>query len=102
MFKKYYFMGAGVEAEDPIKLSLGTFLFYSLLFMLGTLLTFILEIAETPYSWVLSEDLPPLEFADFSSVTDRNHLASRANGAAAPDYPNPCPDFSLELYQAAF
>ena len=65
---KNYFIGAGIEAEDPIKLSLRTFLFLFLTFYAKDIVDILLNIAGTPYSWILSEDLPPLEFADFSSV----------------------------------
>ena len=53
---KNYFAGAGIEAEDPL--------------------------AGTPYSWILTEDLPPLKFADFNSVITVI-LGVCANGAVA-------------------
>ena len=42
----------------------------------------LLNIAGTPYSWILTEDLPPLEFAKFNSVITVI-LGVCANGAVA-------------------
>ena len=42
----------------------------------------ILAIGGTPYSWILSSDLPPLNFADFNSVL-LTILGVCANGSVA-------------------
>ena len=65
---KNYFAGAGVEAEDPLKLSMRTFLFLFLTFYAKDIVDLLLDIAGTPYSWILTDDLPSLKFADFNSV----------------------------------
>ena len=65
---KNYFMGAGIEAEDPIKLSIRSFLFIFLTFYAKDIVDLLLKISGTPYNWILTEDLPPLKFADFNSV----------------------------------
>lgn len=65
---KNYFVGAGIEAEDPIKLSLRTFLFLFLTFYSKEIIELLLGIAGTPYNWILDSEIPALQFADFNSV----------------------------------
>lgn len=65
---KNYFIGAGIEAEDPLKLSMRTFIFIFLTFYAKEIVDLLLGIAGTPYNWILTEALPPLKFADFNSV----------------------------------
>ena len=79
---KNYFAGIGVEAEDPIKLSIMTFIFIFLIFYANDIVNLLLDLAGTPYSWILSEDLPPLEFGSFNSVIIVI-LGVCANGAVA-------------------
>lgn len=79
---KNYFAGAGVEAEDPTKLSMRTFLFLFLTFYAKDIVDLLLDIAGTPYSWILTDDLPSLKFADFNSVITVI-LGVCANGAVA-------------------
>lgn len=59
---------AGVDAEDPIKLSLRSLLFISLIFYSGQITDMMLDIGGTPYSWILSSELPAIQFADFHAV----------------------------------
>ena len=59
LFKNYGLI-AGVEAEDPVKLTIGG----------------------TPYAWIMSSELPTLNFADFNSVI-LTILGVCANGAVA-------------------
>ncbi len=75
-------MGAGIEAEDPIKLSIRSFLFIFLTFYAKDIVDLLLKISGTPYHWILTEDLPPLKFADFNSVVTVI-LGVCANGAVA-------------------
>ena len=79
---KNYFMAAGLEAEDPIKLSIRSFLFIFLTFYAKDIVDLLLKISGTPYNWILTEDLPPLKFADFNSVVTVI-LGVCANGAVA-------------------
>ena len=58
----------GSEAEDPLKLSLRSFLFLFLTFYAKDIVDMLLKVAGTPYSWILSENLPAICFADFNSV----------------------------------
>ncbi|MDD2981709.1 MAG: hypothetical protein PHN80_17365, partial [Hespellia sp.] len=79
---KNYFLGAGIEAEDPIKLSLRSFIFIFLVFYAQEIVELLLGIAGTPYNWILTEELPPIQFADFNSVITVI-LGVCANGAVA-------------------
>lgn len=79
---KNYFMGTGIDAEDPIKLSLRAFMFLFLTFYAKDIVDLLLDIAGTPYGWILTEDLPPLEFGSFNSVITVI-LGVCANGAVA-------------------
>ena len=63
---KNYFMGAGIF----------------LTFYAKDIVDLLLKISETPYNWILTEDLPPLKFADFNSVVTVI-LGVCANGAVA-------------------
>lgn len=60
-------LGVGLEAEDPLKLSLRSILFILLAFYARDITNIILEIGGTPYQWILTSELPPISFADFSS-----------------------------------
>lgn len=65
---KNYFLGAGIEAEDPLKLSIRSFMFIFLTFYSKDIVDLVIDIAGTPYNWILYEEVPPLNFADFNSV----------------------------------
>ena len=53
---KNYGLGLGIEAEDPVRLTIKAILFIAL------------TIGGTPYAWILSSELPSLDFASFNSV----------------------------------
>jgi len=59
---------AGLEAEDPIKLTIRSVLFIFLAWFSGDIVNIALKIGGTPYSWILTSDLPPLSFAKFNST----------------------------------
>jgi len=59
---------AGIEAEDPIRLSIRSVLFILLTVYARDIVNIALDIGGTPYNWILTEDLPPISFASFSSV----------------------------------
>lgn len=67
LFKNFGLI-AGVEAEDPFKLSIRSVLFIGLIYYCDQITEMVLAIGGTPYSWILSSELPPLNFADFNSV----------------------------------
>lgn len=73
---------AGLEAEDPVKLCLRSVLFIFLAIYAKDILDIVLQIGGTPYQWILTEDLPPLSFADFNAVV-LVILGVCANGAVA-------------------
>ena len=65
---KNFGLSAGIEAEDPIKLSLRSILFLVLAYYSADIVDTVLAIGGTPYQWILSSSLPPLDFASFNSV----------------------------------
>lgn len=79
---KNFGLGMGTEAEDPVKLSIRSVVFILLTLYAGNIVDIVLKIAGTPYGWILTEELPPLEFASFSS-TLMVILGVVANGAVA-------------------
>lgn len=79
---KNFGLGAGSEAEDPIKLTVRAVLFIILVWYAGDIVDMVLDIGGTPYSWILTGDLPSLDFAGFSSVL-LTIIGVCANGAVA-------------------
>lgn len=77
---KNYGLSAGIEAEDPIKLSLRSILFILIAYFSDDIVNLILKIGGTPYHWILDSDLPALDFANFNSVL-LTILGVCANGA---------------------
>lgn len=75
-------LGAGVEAEDPVKLSLRSFLFILLAYCSDDIVSIVLKIGGTPYGWIMDSPLPALSFADFNSVL-LTIIGVCANGAVA-------------------
>lgn len=65
---KNYGGGLGLEAEDPVKLSLKSILFILLIYFSDQIVDIALRIGGTPYSWILTSELPPISFASFNSV----------------------------------
>jgi len=65
---KNFGLGAGIEAEDPVKLSIRSILFIFLAYFADEIVNLALSIGGTPYHWIMTSDLPPLSFASFSSV----------------------------------
>lgn len=75
-------LGIGLEAEDPVKLSIRSFLFILLTLYADQIIELVLGVAGTPYNWVLTEELPPLDFGNFNSSL-MVILGVVANGAVA-------------------
>ncbi len=67
LFKNYGLPG-GIEAEDPVKLSIRSVIFLLLAYFSDDIVNAILKIGGTPYAWILSSDLPPLDFGNFNAV----------------------------------
>ena len=65
---KNFGLSAGIEAEDPVKLSIRSVLFIFLVFFSDDIVNIVLQIGGTPYHWIMTSELPPLSFADFNSV----------------------------------
>lgn len=79
---KNYGLGAGIEAEDPLKLSVRSLVFILLAYFSDEIVGIVLKIGGTPYQWIMESELPPLNFADFNSVVV-TILGVCANGAVA-------------------
>ena len=62
-----YGLGVGLEAEDPLKLSMRSVLFLFMVWFADDVVALVLKIGGTPYQWILTADLPPLDFASFNS-----------------------------------
>lgn len=60
--------GLGLEAEDPLKLSLRSVLFIFIIYYSDEIVDTVLKIGGTPYAWILTSELPPISFANFNSV----------------------------------
>lgn len=67
LFKNFGLV-AGVEAEDPVKLSIRSVLFILLAYFSNDIVNIALKIGGTPYKWILTTDLPPISFVNFNSV----------------------------------
>ena len=65
---KNYGLGIGLEAEDPLKLSIRSVLFLMLVLFADEIVSMIMTIGGSPYQWIITSELPPLNFADFNSV----------------------------------
>ena len=65
---KNYGLSAGIEAEDPVKLSIRSVIFILLAYFADEIVNMILKIGGTPYNWILNSELPSLDFANFNSV----------------------------------
>ena len=65
---KNYGLGLGVDAEDPVKLTAKAILFIVLAYYADEIVNIALTIGGTPYAWILSSELPSLDFASFTSV----------------------------------
>lgn len=81
LFRNYW-LGAGIEAEDPVKLSIRSVMFILLAFFAEDIVSLVLEIGGTPYQWIMSSALPTLDFASFQSVL-LVIIGVCANGAVA-------------------
>ena len=75
-------LGAGVEAEDPVKLSIRSVIFILLTLFSDEIVNIVLTIGGTPYHWIMESDRPALSFADFNSVM-LVIIGVCANGAVA-------------------
>ena len=79
---KNFGLGTGIEAEDPVKLSIRSVLFILLAYFSDDLVSMALKIGGTPYAWIMNSELPAISFADFNSVM-LVIIGACANGAVA-------------------
>lgn len=79
---KNFGLGAGIEAEDPVKLSIRSVLFILLAYFSDEIVNLVLTVGGTPYRWIMESELPALNFGDFNSVV-LTIVGVCANGAVA-------------------
>ena len=65
---KNFGLGIGIEAEDPVKLTVRAVLFIMMAWFSDDIVNLVLSIGGTPYDWILTSALPDLSFASFNSV----------------------------------
>ena len=65
---KNFGLGIGIEAEDPVKLSIRSILFILLAYFSDDIVNIVLTIGGTPYSWIMDSELSSLDFGRFNSV----------------------------------
>lgn len=65
---KTFGLPLGIEAENPVKLVFRSMLFILLAYYADEILTIVIKIGGTPYNWIMTEELPPLNFANFYST----------------------------------
>lgn len=79
---KNYGLGVGVEAEDPVKLSIRSIIFILFAYFSDEIVGIVLKIGGTPYQWIMDSELPAISFSNFNSVMV-TILGICANGAVA-------------------
>ena len=67
LLRNFGIMNSG-EAENPVSLTARTILFLFLALFADEILNIVLKIGRTPFGWMMTEELPPINFADFNSV----------------------------------
>ena len=67
LLRNFGIMHSG-EAENPVSLPGRTMLFLFLALFADDILNIVLKIGGTPFGWLMTEELPPINFADFNSV----------------------------------
>ena len=65
---KNFGAGIGLSAEDPVKLTVRSILFILLAYFADDIVSLVLSIAGTPYSWIVDASLPDIDFGNFGSV----------------------------------
>ena len=96
---KNYFLGIGIEAEDPLKLSIRSFLFIFLAFYAEDIVNLLLGIAGKPYDWILTEELPSFGFRQLQ-FRDHRHPGRMCQWSRSHHRPYPGADPGVELHQA--
>ena len=67
LLRNFGIMNSG-EAENPVSLTARTMFFLFLVLFADDILNIVLKIGGTPFGWMMTEELPPINFADFNSV----------------------------------
>lgn len=79
---KNFGLGAGIEEEVPVRLSIRSALFILFAYFSDEIVDTVLKIGGPPYHWIMDSDLPALSFADLNSVM-LAIIGICANGAVA-------------------
>ena len=66
---KNFGLGAGIEAEDPVKLSIRSVIFILLALFSDEIVNIVLTIGGTPYRWIMDSELPPLSCKYLGDIT---------------------------------
>ena len=64
---KNFGLGLGIEAEDPVKLSVRSVIFIFLAYFARDIMDIVLSIGGTPYSWIMTAEISSLNFSSFYS-----------------------------------
>ena len=64
---KNFGLGLGIEAEDPVKLSIRSVIFIFLAYFARDIMDIVLSIGGTPYSWIMTAEISTLNFSSFYS-----------------------------------
>lgn len=67
LFKGFGY-GLGIQAEEPLKILAKSVIALFLVINADKITSLVLNMAGTPLEWILNEDLPSLDFANFNSV----------------------------------
>ena len=73
---KNFGLSAGIEAEDPVKLSIRSVLFILLALFSDEIINTILTIGGTPYRWIMDSELPPIRW--ITPARSRSTSSARA------------------------
>ena len=87
---KNFGLGAGVEAEDPVKLSVRSILFILLAYFSDEIVNTVLQIGGTPYYWIMNSAL---------QLRNVDHYRCLCEWCSAYHCTDPCADTGMELHK---
>lgn len=92
-------LGMGIEAEDPIKLTMRTVLFMLCTVFSSQIVNIALKIGGTPYQWIVSSDLPLIQICQFH-VSDNTNYRRYCKRVSPAYLPGSGRNIGMELPQA--
>ena len=96
---KNFGLGTGIEAEDPVKLTIRSVLFILLAYFSDNIVNTVLEIGGTPYRWIMDSELPTLALLILISHAGYYRRLRQRGGCSHNS--GSCPDTGVELFKAA-